>query len=121
MRLYHLKTKWETTAVWARYAQAPRHLAKIDHEGSANAQEGFDIVASFREGWRELRAKQRIKRTCVVCGLTAPLCSRSFAYCGGCRHASIPRVDRPRYCSEACQRAHWHAGHKDECPCAKDL
>ena len=26
-------------------------------------------------------------------------------------------VDRPRYCSEECQRAHWLAGHMDECPC----
>ena len=25
-----------------------------------------------------------------------------------------------RYCSEACQRAHWLAGHKDECPCAHE-
>ena len=29
--------------------------------------------------------------------------------------------DWARYCSEACQHAHWAAGHKDECPCARDL
>ena len=57
------------------------------------------------------------KRTCSMCGKTAPNSSRAFAYCGGCRHASIPRVDRPRYCSEECQRAHWLAGHCHECPC----
>ena len=59
--------------------------------------------------------------TCSYCGTTNPLSQVSFAYCGGCRHSGIARIDLPRYCSEACQRAHWHAGHKDECPCAKDL
>ena len=64
--------------------------------------------------WPVHRAKQRKKRTCSMCGKTAPNSSRAFDYCGGCRH--VPRVDRPRYCSEECQRAHWLAGHMDECP-----
>ena len=39
-------------------------------------------------------------------------------YCGGgCRHSDVPREDRPRYCSEECQRAHWLAGHCHECQC----
>ena len=79
------------------------------NESGAKTQEGYDIVADWKEKFRDYRAKQRIKRTCAVCGETAPLSSHAFAYCGGCRHASIPRVDRPRYCSEACQRAHWAA------------
>ena len=57
------------------------------------------------------------KRTCSHCWKTGPLSQISFAYCGGCRHSGVARIDLPRYCSEACQRAHWHAGHKDECPC----
>ena len=32
----------------------------------------------------------------------------------------LARDDRPRYCSVECQRAHWHAGHKDECPCVDE-
>ena len=62
------------------------------------------------------RAKQRKKRTCSTCGKTAPNSSRAFPYCGGCRHSAVLRVDRPRYCSEECQRAHWLAGHMNECP-----
>ena len=62
-----------------------------------------------------------MKRTCSYCGTTGPLSQVSFAYCGGCRDSRVAREDRPRYCSEACQRAHWAAGHKDECPCAKGL
>ena len=41
-----------------------------------------------------------------------------FVSGGGCRDSGVARVDWSRYCSEACQRAHWLAGHKDECPCA---
>ena len=69
--------------------------------------------------WPVHRAKQRKKRTCSHCGTTAPFSSRAFPYCGGCRHSAVPRVDRPRYCSEECQRAHWLAGHCHECPCTE--
>ena len=41
------------------------------------------------------------RRTCAVCGRTADL------LCGRCRAV--------RFCSTACQRKHWNAGHKDEC------
>jgi len=70
---------------------------------------------------RVRKADMLKKRTCYHCGKTGPLSQKSFAYCGGCRHSGVARIDLPRYCSEACQRAHWAAGHKDECPCAKDL
>ena len=66
--------------------------------------------------WPVHRAKQRKKRTCSHCGTVAAFSSRAFPYCGGCRHSAVPRVDRPRYCSEECQRAHWLAGHMNECP-----
>ena len=83
------------------------------------AEETAQLFRKYKAKMRKLRAKQLCKRTCWVCAKTVPLSSHAFG--GGCRHASIRRVDRPRYCSEACQRAHWAAGHKDECPCAKDL
>ena len=66
----------------------------------------------------EMKESQLKKRTCSMCGFTSPNCFDSMLHCGGCRHPSVARADRPRYCSEACQRAHWAAGHKDECPCA---
>ena len=81
-------------------------------------------VQALKEGKecrRAMRAHMLMKRTCSYCGTTGPLSQVSFAYCGGCRDSRVAREDRPRYCSEACQRAHWAAGHKDECPCARDL
>ena len=69
----------------------------------------------------DLIMKKIKKRRCSVCGISAPYSSRALDYCGGCRHPSVARADRPRYCSVECQRIHWLAGHKDECPCAKDL
>ena len=73
-------------------------------------------VEHFKMQWSEHRAKQVKKRTCSHCGAAAPLTASAFPYCGGCRHSAVPRVDRPRYCSEECQRAHWLAGHMNECP-----
>ena len=95
--------------VWlSRWRDAAADVAAVGLDGST--------ILMHTE---EMHARQAIllkKRTCSMCGKTAPNSSRAFAYCGGCRHASIPRVDRPRYCSEACQRAHWLAGHMHECP-----
>ena len=85
------------------------------------AKEVYDsqvrLRESLKQACREYRAKQLKKRTCSRCGTTAPFSSRAFPYCGGCRHSDVPRDDRPRYCSEECQRAHWLAGHMNECPC----
>ena len=68
----------------------------------------------------DLIMKKIKKRRCSVCGISAPYSSRALDYCGGCRHPSVARADRPRYCSVECQRAHWAAGHKDECPCTQE-
>ena len=56
------------------------------------------------------------KRTCAHCGITGPLSQVSFACCGGCRDSGLGREHWTRYCSEACQRAHWLAGHMHFCP-----
>ena len=68
----------------------------------------------------DLIMKKIKKRRCSVCGISAPYSSRALDYCGGCRHPSVARADRPRYCSVECQRLHWLAGHKDECPCVRN-
>ena len=73
------------------------------------------VAEKQRAAFRAIMLK---KRTCSHCGRTGPLSQVSFAYCGGCRDSGVARVDWSRYCSETCQRAHWAAGHKDECPCA---
>ena len=78
--------------------------------------EACQRLEHFKPTWLKHRAEQRKKRTCTMCGKTAPNSSRAFDYCGGCQHSAVPRVDRPRYCSEECQRAHWLAGHMNECP-----
>ena len=82
-------------------------------------KEAHDIIVYGKKIRREFRANMLRKRTCSMCGKTAPNSSPSFAYCGGC-HGFRLRECIPRFCSEACQHAHWHAGHKDECPCARD-
>ena len=80
-----------------------------------------DARAERKKMERRVRKADMLKkRTCSHCGTTGSLSQVSFAYCYGCRHPSVARADRPRYCSEACQHAHWHAGHKDKCPCAHE-
>jgi len=77
---------------------------------------GEAIVEEVKMVRRKRKADMRKKRTCSHCGKTGPLSEVSFAYCGGCRNSGVARKHWMRYCSEACQRAHWHAGHKDVCP-----
>ena len=81
-------------------------------------REAQDALTRLEKEQADFRAIMHKKRTCSHCGRTGPLSQVSFAYCGGCRDSGVARVDWSRYCSEACQRAHWLAGHKDECPCA---
>jgi len=79
---------------------------------------GIDSLYVWRRAQEYYRGQQQFKRTCLMCGKTAPLSSSAFCYCSGCRRADVARSRWTRYCSEACQRAHWLAGHADECPCA---
>ena len=54
-----------------------------------------------------------LRAACAPMECHAPECSTfeavygDFQICGGCRQA--------KYCGLACQRAHWRAGHKEEC------
>ena len=103
----------EAERIAAERAEAERLAAE---EAERLAEEAAAVLREYKAARRKLREKQLRKRTCCVCAKTVPLTSHAFAYCGGCRHAGIRRVDRPRYCSEACQRAHWAAGHMHFCP-----
>ena len=102
-----------------RHWQTLRDISDVKNRLARANKERNEIAMQLEAQnlkWPVHRAKQRKKRTCSMCGKTAPNSSRAFDYCGGCRHSAVPRVDRPRYCSEECQRAHWLAGHMNECP-----
>ena len=101
----------------ARIGVKMRDTEKRLVEAKSSRDKMRSQLERFKPTWLKHRAEQRKKRTCSHCGTTAPLSSRAFPYCGGCRHSAVPHVDRPRYCSEECQRAHWLAGHCHECPC----
>ena len=110
---------WEVAALEATLRRTLRNarITKRLVRAKSSRDEACQQLERFKPTWLKHRAEQRQKRTCSMCGKTAPISSRAFDYCGGCRDPSIPRVDRPRYCSEDCQRAHWLAGHMDRCLC----
>ena len=95
-------------------------FSQKEKETRENLRNGTAAVLRMKNRRRAIRANMIRKRTCSMCGKTAPNSSPSFAYCGGCRNSGVARIDLPRYCSEACQHAHWLAGHKDECPCVHE-
>ena len=119
-----LVAKWAHAAVSAVLARAQHHentaaieaLSEKEKEIRDNLRNYEKVVLRTKNRRRAIRANMLRKRTCSMCGKTAPNSSPSFAYCGGC-HGFQLRECIPRFCSEACQREHWLAGHKDECPC----
>ena len=123
----HLVLRWDVAVLEAnvqafragRRREERRHLRDAEKRPKLSKkyfEETSRNVKHFKMQWSEHRAKQVKKRTCSYCGAATPFSARAFPYCGGCRNSDLPRVDRPRYCSEECQRAHWRAGHMDECP-----
>ena len=130
MRMTYAATRWELalatksrdrfTTCLAEGQTYKEDLAKLASEVYENTvaktNAAYDHILRNKAAMRRRRAILLKKRTCSMCGKTAPNSKPAFEYCGGCRHATIPRADRPRYCSEACQRAHWLAGHMHECP-----
>ena len=109
---------WEVAALEATLRRTLRNarITKRLVRAKSSRDEACQQLERFKPTWLKHRAEQRKKRTCSHCGTVAAFSSRAFPYCGGCRHSAVPRVDRPRYCSEECQRAHWLAGHMNECP-----
>ena len=101
----------------SRWAAAAGAEVELDAPFTGTVS-GIESLDMWRRAQQYYRGIQRSKRTCLMCGKTAPLSSSAFCYCSGCRRADVARSRWARYCSEACQRAHWLAGHADECPCA---
>ena len=120
MKWKHLVLCWDVALIEVTvHALRRRDLREAQKRLGASKKDLDETsrnLANLKVQWSVHRAKQRKKRTCSHCGTTAPLSARAFPYCGGCRNSDVPRVDRPRYCSEECQRAHWLAGHMNECP-----
>ena len=121
LKFYALTAQWHEAAAESTLDATGEggafHMWADAHEAAVDASQ---VVARHAAAMRIRRAILLKKRTCSMCGKTAPNSKPAFEYCGGCRHASIPRVDRPRYCSEACQRAHWLAGHAHKCRCVHE-
>ena len=121
-----LVAKWGHATVSATLAEMLKNrdadtvriefFSQKEKETRDNLRNGTAAVLRTKNRRRAIRANMLRKRTCSMCGKTAPNSSPSFAYCGGC-HGFQLRECIPRFCSEACQRAHWAAGHKHECPC----
>ena len=117
----------ESTASDLVQAERPHHVATMEliAQQLGIARDGLEdaLVEEIKmvRRMKVRKADMLKKRTCSHCGKAGPIFQLSFAYCGGCRHSGVARIDLPRYCSEACQRAHWAAGHKGKCPCAEDL
>ena len=110
--------KWRVLqSRWAAAAGAEVEVGELYGRPTLKAR-GPLGARLWRRARQDYRAKQLKKRTCLMCGDTAPLSSRALSYCNGCRYFDdFDAEDWARYCSEACQRAHWLAGHADECPC----
>jgi hypothetical protein len=78
-------------------------------EALARTSHATEIWVAAKQWRREHREKQLRKRTCSVCAKTVPLSARALPYYVGDRGV-VPRVDRPRYCGEACLRARLEDG-----------
>ena len=55
----------------------------------------------------ERTRRKHERRFCVQCGVCADITEPAYGCCDRC--------GGPRYCSDACQRAHWVAGHQHDC------
>lgn len=59
------------------------------------------------EARRALKREEKQQRVCAFCGAVAGQDAPKLKRCANCRLVL--------YCSPACQRKHWKAGHKAEC------
>ena len=115
-------------------AAGSKHISLVNaHLAKNGVRPGWDgHLFRFGEvlGWRrEVKGWQDAADEVVALGLDPEIVSLKywqqhielphvFVNCAGCRHESVARKDRPRFCSLECQRAHWVAGHMHACPCA---
>ena len=77
-------------------------MRRVECEGLSGALRAAKKWIRVRPYWRRIR-----RRICQCCYKQADLSEPRYLVCSGCGEV--------RYCSEACQRAHW-AKHQEECP-----
>ena len=94
---------WDDTALreYSRRVIMNRHR----HEGFHAALRAAKKWPRVEPYWPRIR-----RRICTCCLKQVALTEPRYLVCGGCGEA--------RYCSEACQRAHW-AEHQKECPAGR--
>ena len=80
-------------------------LPRFGAAGLLGALKAIENWPRFRPYWPRVR-----RRVCAHCAKRADLSEPRYLVCSGCGEA--------RYCSEACQRAHW-AKHQKECPAGR--
>ena len=80
-------------------------MPRFGAEGLLGALKGVGNWPRFRPYWHRVR-----RRVCAHCAKRVDLTEPRYLVCSGCGAA--------RYCSEACQRAHW-AEHQEECPAGR--
>ena len=82
-------------------------LPRFRAAGLLGALKAIENWPRFRPYWHRVR-----RRVCAHCFTRADLSEPRYLVCSGCGEA--------RYCSEACQRAHW-AKHQKECPAGRPV
>ena len=81
-----------------------KHVILLRHvtEGMPGALKAVKKWSRVQPHWKRIR-----RRICAQCFKRVDLTEPRYLVCAGCGKA--------RYCSEACQRAHW-AEHQKKCP-----
>ena len=82
-------------------------LPRFRAAGLLGALKAIDNWPRFRPYWHRVR-----RRVCAHCFKRADLSEPRYLVCSGCGEA--------RYCSEACQCAHW-AEHQKKCPAGRHV
>ena len=82
-------------------------LPRFRAAGLLGALKAIENWPRFRPYWHRVR-----RRVCAHCFKRADLSEPRYLVCSGCGKA--------RYCSEACQRAHW-AEHQKKCPAGRHV
>ena len=82
-------------------------LPRFRAAGLLGALKAIENWPRFRPYWHRVR-----RRVCAHCFKRADLSEPRYLVCSGCGEA--------RYCSEACQRAHW-AEHQKKCPAGRHV
>ena len=121
-----IECSWRVLAVFAvgcpavrRFLEEQQHTLRHSRLPPENRWPDVTLALAAMSEWREMPARNSGESPCsfaaaeslISCEL--PSCGKlqqtknEFKLCSRCRQV--------RYCSAACQQAHWKAGHKAQC------